>query len=136
MRVFLDTNVLVSGLTTRGLCAELFEAVISEHELFTGEPVLQELQRILGQKFRTPEPVVKGYLGLLRAQANLVEAADVLVIRFKDPDDIPILACALAAKADAFVTGDKDLLTLGNVAGMPIIDPRSFWNTLKGHPSG
>lgn len=136
MRVFLDTNVLISALTTRGLCAELFEAVISEHELFTGEPVLQELQRILGQKFRMPEPVVKGYLGLLRAQANLVEAADVPAIRFKDPDDIPILACALAAKADAFVTGDKDLLTLGNVAGMPIIDPRSFWNTLKGHPSG
>lgn len=136
MRVFLDTNVLISALTTRGLCAELFEAVISEHELFTGEPVLQELQRILRQKFRVPESVVKGYLGLLRAQANLVEAADVPAISFKDPDDIPILACALAAKADAFVTGDKDLLALGNVAGMPIIDPRSFWNTLKGYPSG
>lgn len=136
MRVFLDTKDLISALTTRGLCAELFEDVIGQHELFIGEPVLQELQRILRQKFRMPEPVVKGYLGLLRAQARLVEAADVPAISFKDPDDIPILACALAAKADAFVTGDKDLLALGDVAGMPIIDPRSFWNTLKGHPSG
>lgn len=135
MKVFLDTNVLISALTTRGLCAELFEGVIGEHELLTCEPVLLELQRVLAEKFRIPEPVIKGYLGLLRAEAQMAEPADSSVIKFKDPDDIPILASALAAKAEVFVTGDKDILALGEVAGMPIADPRSFWNTLKGLPS-
>ena len=37
MRVFLDTNVLVSALTTRGLAADVFRLALSEHELLTGE---------------------------------------------------------------------------------------------------
>ncbi len=37
MKVFLDTNVLVSAFTTRGLSADLFRLVVAEHELLTGE---------------------------------------------------------------------------------------------------
>ena len=40
----------------------------------------------------------------------------------RDPDDVPVLACAIAAGADAIVTGDKDLLCLEAVEGIPIID--------------
>jgi predicted nucleic acid-binding protein len=40
VRVFLDTNVLISAFATRGLCAELFRSVIAEHELVLGEVVL------------------------------------------------------------------------------------------------
>ena len=40
MRVFLDTNVLVSDLATRGLCADLYERLLTEHEIVIGEPVV------------------------------------------------------------------------------------------------
>jgi uncharacterized protein len=132
VKVFLDTNVLISALTTRGLCAELFEGVIGEHELLICEQVLQELQRVLREKFRLPEPVIGRYLGLLRAEGRITETADIPTIKIKDPDDIPILACAIAANADAFVTGDKAILALGKVGNMPVIDPRGFWGLLKG----
>ena len=39
----------------------------------------------------------------------------------RDPDDVHVLACAVAAQADAIVTGDKDLLTLGSFQNIPII---------------
>jgi len=39
----------------------------------------------------------------------------------RDPDDAHALACAVAAQADAIVTGDKDLLVLGTFEGIPII---------------
>jgi len=39
----------------------------------------------------------------------------------RDPDDIHVLACAISAKADAIVTGDKDLLSMKTFAGIPII---------------
>ena len=43
-----------------------------------------------------------------------------------------VLAPALAAKADVFVTGDKDLLDVANeVSGVTITDPRGFWNLVK-----
>jgi predicted nucleic acid-binding protein len=42
----------------------------------------------------------------------------------RDPKDLPVLACAAAAHADAIVSGDNDLLTLGFFEGMPIINAR------------
>ena len=42
----------------------------------------------------------------------------------RDPDDIHVLACAVAAKADAIVTGDKDLLSLTSFNGIPILKVR------------
>ena len=32
MKVFLDTNVLVSGFATRGLCADVIRLALAEHE--------------------------------------------------------------------------------------------------------
>ena len=42
MRVLLDTNVIVSAVTTRGLCADVFRTVLADHELVTCPKVLQE----------------------------------------------------------------------------------------------
>ena len=132
MRIFLDTNVLASGLATRGLCTELIEGVISNHELLTCEAVLLELQRVLAQKFRLPKPVIREYLDLLRNEGKVVTANKDVRVRFKDPDDIPILACAISAKANVFVTGDKALLELRKIEGIPILSPRQLWQKLTG----
>ena len=67
MRIFLDTNALASSIATRGLCAELFESIINEHELLTCEPVLQELGRVLADKFHLPESRINAFIGLLKA---------------------------------------------------------------------
>jgi hypothetical protein len=37
VKVFLDTNVLVSGFAARGLCADVMRLVLAEHELIMGE---------------------------------------------------------------------------------------------------
>ena len=50
MRVFLDTNVLVSAFATRGLCADVLRLILAEHTLVTGEVVLRELRRALWQQ--------------------------------------------------------------------------------------
>jgi len=39
-----------------------------------------------------------------------------------DPDDDAVLACAIAAKAEAIVSGDDDLLRLGSYQGHPDLD--------------
>jgi predicted nucleic acid-binding protein len=45
VRVFLDTNVLVSAFASRGLCADLLELVLLEHDLVSGQTVLREFTR-------------------------------------------------------------------------------------------
>lgn len=44
----------------------------------------------------------------------------------RDPDDDWVLATALAGEAEAIVSGDADLLTLGSHAGIQILSPRQF----------
>ncbi|MGA9422104.1 MAG: putative toxin-antitoxin system toxin component, PIN family [Rhodanobacteraceae bacterium] len=41
----------------------------------------------------------------------------------RDPHDVPFLQLALAAKADALITGDSDLLTLAPLRRVKIITP-------------
>ena len=69
MRVLLDTNVIVSAVTTRGLCADVFRAVLAAHELVTCAQVLQEVRRILSMKFLVPEQLIAEYLELIGQDA-------------------------------------------------------------------
>lgn len=48
----------------------------------------------------------------------------------RDPNDDHVLATALAVKADAIVTGDKDLLALGQFRAVRIITARVFLTEL------
>ena len=129
MRIFLDTNVLASALTTRGLCAELFEVVLQSHDLLISEAVFRELQRILPEKPGQTEAITNGFIALLRTEGQVITAKHSLS-KLPDPDDEAILAAALAGNANVFVTGDKALLNLESVDGLPIITPRGLWESL------
>jgi putative PIN family toxin of toxin-antitoxin system len=132
VRVFLDTNVLASSIATRGLCAELFESIINEHELLTCDPVLRELARVLSDKFHLPDSLINAFIRLLKAEGLVIKAQERPTIKFKHADDIPILACVVASEADVFVTGDKALLELGTIENIRILSPRELWQKLSG----
>jgi putative PIN family toxin of toxin-antitoxin system len=48
----------------------------------------------------------------------------------RDPFDVPFLELALAGKADALVTGDKDLLSLGGKLACPILGAERFLDSI------
>ena len=131
MRVFLDTNVLVSAFATRGLSADVFRHVLAEHTLVTGEVVLRELRRALRKKLKLPSRVVDSIDRLLREYEVVPRPPTPADVAVRDPDDKWILASALTAKADVLVTGDRDLLDLGQRVPLRILDPRGFWNLVR-----
>ena len=52
-----------------------------------------------------------------------------------DPKDDPIIAAAVAAKADYLVTGDRaHLLPIGEYQGIRIISPKTLLEVLRAHP--
>ena len=104
MRIFFDTNVLASALATRGLCADLFRLVVSEHELLTGEFNLAELRRVLRERFRVPPAVVKEAELALRQNTIMPVPKRTLALKVRDPDDAWVLASAVAGGADALVS--------------------------------
>ena len=132
MKIFADTNVLVSAFTARGLCADLLEIILADHQLMTGEFVLQELQRVLTTKLKVPKNKVSNVLQFLRNHHVEPMPDAPSEIKVKDKDDRWVLESAIKAKADILVTGDKDLLSISkHVTQLRIITPRKFWELVK-----
>ncbi|MDX2464659.1 MAG: putative toxin-antitoxin system toxin component, PIN family [Porticoccus sp.] len=129
MKVFLDTNVLASALTTRGLCAELFEVILQSHDLLISAPVFEELERILPGKLGQSVSVTKEFVAFLQDEAYVVKGERPFP-SLPDPNDEAIVASAIAGQANVFVTGDKALLKLQQVVNLPVISPRQFWEML------
>jgi putative PIN family toxin of toxin-antitoxin system len=131
VRVFLDTNVLVSAFASRGLCADLLEVVLAEHDLVVGRNVLRELAKALREKVGLPAPRADEIVGFVAREAvQIVEGAGPARAR-ADQDDRLVLGEAIGGRAASFVTGDGALLDLGTVEGLPILSPRQLWETLR-----
>lgn len=131
MRVFLDTNVLVSAYAARGICADLVRSILAEHELMTGEVNLEELRRVLRERFAAPQERVDAIESGLRAEMVVPRPAKPATIRLRDPDDAWVLASALNGGADLLITGDRDLLDVASQVSIPIVDPRGGWERLR-----
>jgi putative PIN family toxin of toxin-antitoxin system len=134
VKVFLDTNVLVSAVATRGLCADVFHAVLAEHQLVVGDAVLSELRRVLRQKIRLSAETIAEMDAFLRRQALVVTNAPPIHIKVRDPADLLVLAEAVAGGAYVLVTGDQDLLSIAARAPLPIVTPRGLWELLRANP--
>lgn len=131
MRLFLDTNVLASALGTRGLCLDLLRLVLDEHELVVSGALLDELDRVLRDKFRVPQPERTAARAVFAACTLANEPDPPPEIDCPDPSDVPLLGAALASGAALFVTGDKALVDLKVVQGMPVVPPREAWERVR-----
>jgi len=132
VKIFLDTNVLISAYMARGICADLLRYILAEHELVTGEINLDELRRVLKDRFRASAAQLQAIDAELRAQTIVPKPDAPSPIVRRDPDDAWVLASAVAGAADMLVTGDQDLLSVTDKAPLPIVDPRGCWARLRG----
>jgi putative PIN family toxin of toxin-antitoxin system len=131
VRVFLDTNVLVSAFASRGLCADLLELVLLEHDLILGQNVLRELDNALREKVRLPPGDVAEIAEFVSGEATqVVDKAEAVNVRV-DADDARVLGEARAGQAEVFVTGDAALLKPAAVDTLKIVSPRQFWEALR-----
>jgi len=131
MKVFLDTNVLVSAIATRGLCADVLREVLISHQIVISSPLITELKRVLKQKFSVPDDLIGEVIELIQRDAQLAIPSDFPDVKIQDKDDLAILSSAINGKADIFVTGDQELLELRKLENMEIVSPRMFWEKLK-----
>ena len=131
MRVFLDTNVLVSAFAARGLCAEIVELVLLDHDLILGRNVLRELDKALRERAKLPDTRSVEIAEFLSGEAiQVVDKAEPAEVNV-DAADALVLGEALAGQAETFVTGDAALLQLAAVGALKIVSPRQFWEILR-----
>ncbi len=126
MRVFFDTNVLVSAFTAHGTAERAFQLALLSHTVLTSEYVLGELRAKLSQKMKVPAAEVSFTLEYIRKVAEIVPAKGVAPKRSRDPKDDPVLHDAMSGGAGILVSGDKDLLSVTDLEGIAVISPRSW----------
>ena len=130
MRIVADTNVIVSALVFGGLPRRIFE--LSEggaYEFFYSPHIQDETHRVLKEKFLWEERKLATYLvDFWKIGFRVVPVPHVQVLT-EDPDDDWILDCALSARAEVIVSGDKHLLALGSFGPVVIVSPRQFLST-------
>jgi len=131
MKVFLDANVLVSAMATRGLCADVLREVLTSHQLVVSVPLFNELKRVLRQKVRIPRELIDHAIEILQQDAHFATPSPLLNVKIRDKDDLMILSSALNGNADLLVTGDKELLNLSKIQDTEIVSPRGFWKRIR-----
>jgi putative PIN family toxin of toxin-antitoxin system len=132
MRVFLDTNVFVAAVATRGLCADVVRDVLGHHDLIASTDLVGEIGKVLREKLGVPEGIVSDALDLVGESVPLAEPAGETDLPVRDPNDRVLVAAALAGGATLFVTGDRELLALIRIGPMEFVTPRMYWERLRG----
>lgn len=133
MKVVLDTNVVVAGIVAEGLCREILEIHVPEHQVTLSHVLWDELLSTLRRKFGLAAEDVPILL-LYRQHAQWCQPERLPVAVCRDHDDDWVLATALAGGAEMIVTGDADLPSLGSYSGIEIITPRQFVSRLGARP--
>ncbi len=128
MKVVLDTNVLVSAFVSEGVCSKLLgRARRGQFQLITCPFILKEFEKVLFKKISATKSETKQALRVLGEAVSLIaQPAQEISGICRDPDDDHLLSCSKASAADYLVTGDSDLLDLGEFQGTRIITPRNL----------
>lgn len=129
-RIACDTNVLVSAFIAGGPPSRIVEETIDgKLDLVLLEPVMVELTRILSEKLGFTTELLGEVLALLSEisvsfQGSPEEPPNPLT---GDPDDDLILACAVEARVEPLVSGDRrHLLPVGEQREVRIVTPQAL----------
>jgi putative PIN family toxin of toxin-antitoxin system len=127
MKVVFDTNIYISAIVIPGSQAEKAIRRIAEGKdaLFISKPIISEILSVLSKKFSRDSEALSRVAVFLSDLATLVHPAKRIHVIADEPDN-RIIECAVSGKADAIVTGDKEMLDLKDYLGIKIITLKEY----------
>ena len=139
LRVVIDTNLLVSALLThQGNPAKILDLFQKEQiEIVISRQILEEMKRVLGypkiqRRHEWTSQEISRFLEELEQLCIVVDPPrrEVPILQ-NDPSDDKYLDCAVVGEVDYVITGDKDLLELGEYKGVRIVRPTQFLELME-----
>jgi uncharacterized protein len=127
VRVVFDTNIFISAFVFPGGRAEEAIRTIIEGPdvLVLSSSVIKETLAVLAAKFGQDKEALSRTAVMLADLAEIVKPSKRIAVLADDPDN-RVLECALAGRAGYIVTGDKEMLKLGEYEGIKIITLKEF----------
>ena len=115
MRVMHDTNVIISaGLYGGGTLSRTTFKIAEKYSLVLSSIVIDELRMVMEEKFPDKVSTMDCFLQKLSYEVSYTPTNinnDVFP-KIRDKKDYPVLASAIIADVDVFITGDKDFNVL------------------------
>jgi len=137
LKVFLDSNVIISGLfSDKGAPRVILDLLCLGLPMLTaatGEFNIVEIERNLAKKMPDAIPVYKKYLPQLNLDIIPLPSSETIDRLFGliSNKDIPVLASAISSGADFLVTGDKkDFIKLKGQYSFRILSPAEFLDAI------
>lgn len=129
----IDTNTLISGLFgAASPPAQILDALVNgQFTLVTSPYLTAELLHVLTyprivKRLNMSDDEVTALVVALLQRAELVVGELQLPGATRDAKDDAVAACAVEGAVDCLVSGDRDLLDLGQISAIPILTPRQF----------
>ncbi len=127
MKIVVDTNVVISGVFFGGFPQRILTAIVNNQVTAYATPeIIDEYQEIIEEMVTRKQGHIHGEIlaPLIRGMEIIEPITRVEVCR--DPDDDKFLGCAKDSRALYVVSGDKDLLDIGQYEDIQIITARDF----------
>ncbi len=127
LKLILDTNTIVSAFFWEGNEAELLRKIEQDKaRLYITSEILKEVEDVIKRpKFdgvmRKANLTTDQIMQKIVSLSHLVIASKLNIRVCRDEKDNKFLECAESAKADYLISGDKDLLSLKEYKGIPIV---------------
>ena len=130
-KVVFDTNILFSAVGWAGNPHLGVQAARQAKCLsITCEAILAELDQKLRLKRGLDERKAADIVQEIRTFSKVVPIPGALKVVAADPDDDPIVECAVVGQAALIVSGDRHLLALGQHEGIRILKATDFLTLL------
>lgn len=131
IKIVVDTNIFISAIGWNG-CEKLIIKACTDgiFKLLISEQILEEIKQVLNySKFYFIEKAEKDWLfEAIDETACFVKPVRSLNIIKEDSTDNKFLECAVEAKADFIISGDRHLLNLKEFQGIKILRATNFLN--------
>jgi len=116
------------------VCGKVLSAVVEEKcAVFCPELVEEMLRVIVRPKFDNFAPRrLRLQVVAMLLSSGTIRTLGSIPARCRDPKDDHLLELALASRADFIVTGDADLLVLGQIVDTGIVSPAKFLGLIAG----
>ena len=128
VRVFVDSNILISGFVFDGNeLRVIFHCLRKGHKLVISEHIEEEVFRTILEKFPEysklfHEFIELGVFEIVPKESYIKNIDEFDIVR--DGYDRHVLVSAIITGCNMIVSGDKDLLVLGTFKGVRILSAR------------
>ena len=131
IKVVFDTNVWIS-IFMEDILYDKFSHVRDKLTIYVSKDIILELSRVLlyprvAKVLDKNGISEKDVLRVILTDCKMVESKMQLRVVKADEEDNKILDCALSARADVIVSGDRHLLDLGKFRKTRILTPKEFF---------